>query len=233
VALKPLPKKQPGLSRKTKVVVAVISVLALAGGAWGVAAARSKDKKAEVVVPKEYTVEALKAKAAEANPGRMFEQMDQIRERKDLTDQQKHQIWENVHTVMEVRQEQRINAYFAAKPTEQLAMLDREIDRMVATSKQIEQRRAERPRNDRTPGGGSPVGVSGRPGGPAGPGGPGAGQPGGPQGRFRGTSTRLERKAHSESRNPDQHAREHAYRAALDQRAEQRGVQLPMRGPAR
>ena len=123
--------------------------------------------------------------------------------------------------------DQRMNEYFAAAEPQKLAILDSHLDEMQARVKEFQQRRAQRPQGESNraapaqPGGSAAPAVSGRPGGP---------DRHGP-GNSHGQPSRERRKAHSESRNPDSSARRNAYFAALNARAEQRGIQMPWGGP--
>lgn len=244
----------PALLQNRKVIFAVAGVLVLGAVVWGgVSWSRHSS---QPPVPREFTVEAIKAKMeTENDPGKVWEQMHQLRERTDLTEEQRRQAFENAHAVMEEQMNKRLDAYFAATDEKQrLAMLDRDIDEMQRRMKERQQREAQAGRTGgpgaRGPGGGGSggppraTGGAGGSGGGAGvaqgpqaPGGaPGTAAPGGgPPGGWRGGGppTREQQKMRTESRDPDQSARRMAYFTALRKRAEQRGIQMPTfgRGP--
>jgi len=222
--------------RDHKIVFTTIGILALASGTWGVVSL-SRNRKA--AVPKEFTVAALNAEAQE--PGKVFEQIHQAMGRTDLTDEQKHEIRENAHAVMEIQMDRRVDSYFAAKTdSERQALLDQQLEEMQSLRKEWEQRRAQRQQEGANlgaapsqPGGGAgPVGTAGGTGPDGVPGAPPAGGPPagfdrGRRGDHSGPPSREQRKMHTESRDPDRSARRMAYFTALQQRAGQRGIQLP------
>lgn len=222
-----------------KMLFAALGVLVLGAAVWG---GVSWSRHSPSSVPKEFTVEALKAKVeAENDPGKVWEQMHQVRDRKDLTEEQRHQVFENAHAVMEQQMDKRLDAYFATTDEKQrVALIDRDLDEM---QKRMKERQARESQNPTTrPRGGPEAGRSGR-GGMGGPGGggggtvaqgsgggPGAGPGGGPPGGRRGEPTQQQRKMRTESRDPDQQARRMAYFSAMQKRAQQRGIQMPMFG---
>jgi hypothetical protein len=165
-----------------------------------------------------------------------------------LNDQQRHELWGDVHNAMEQQMEKRMDTYFAAAPAQRTAILDQQIDEMQARMKEWQQRRTQdgqTPRDpnsrrlgDRTRRPEAP-GTSGRPaaapGGSPPPANAGGGPGGGPGGGgFRGDRhgppSREQRKDHFESRDPDSRARRMAYTSAMQARAQQRGIQMPMMG---
>lgn len=215
------------------VILSAVAVLLVGGGAWGLTAYARHKRSA---VPKEFTAVALKN---EQDPGKMFEKVHQAMERTDLTDQQKHAIRENAHDAMESRMEARMNEYFQASGAQKQAVLDRHLNEMVVRMKEMEKRRAEWQAKNGTfqlaggPGGGPPWMRGGQGGPAAGPGsnGQAAGGAGGDRrGGNSGDSQRDRRKQWTESRDPDQHARRMAYFTAMQQRAKQRGIEMPFHG---
>jgi hypothetical protein len=227
-----------------RVLLAAAGVVTLGGGIWGyVAWAGSRGPE----VPKELTVEALSAESE--NPGQLFQHMREIRDREDLTEEQRHAVFQNVRTVMESRMNERLDEYFTAPEPQRQAILDRHLNDMQTWMAEIRQQRAQREaagqsspgRTDSGGGSGTSGNTAGRSGsggtasagsGPP-PGGPGAGPPpDGPgwRGDRHGPPTQAERKMRSESRDPDQMARRMAYFTALRKRAEERGIELPFPG---
>jgi uncharacterized membrane protein len=208
-------------NRKLIAALVAAGVVLVGGGAYGVVSYVKAKKNA---VPKEFTVAALKADSQD--PRKMFEKIHEAMSRPELNDQQREAIHDNARAVMEAQMDQRISAYFDAPEPQRKAILDKQIDEMQAHMKEWQQRRAREeaargPAGDRAPGG--------QPGGPPNAGSP----PGGPRdGRGPGghASTPQQRKARSESRDPDASARRMAYFAAMRQRAEERGIQMPFGG---
>lgn len=221
---------------RRKILLASVVLLVLGLGTWGVAALSKGHK---TTLPRELSPDALKA--VSDDPGKVFERVHQAMESGKLTEEQRHELMQNVRSTMEAQMDKRMDEYFTAGEKEKQAILDRHIDEMQARMKEMEQRRARWNRDGtaRSADRGQP---SGPPGGGAGGGGaanavasgaPAAGNApsGGPSwGDRRGPPTRQERKMFMESRDPDKMARRMAYFAAIRQRAEQRGIQMPWPG---
>ena len=214
--------------RNRKVLLATAGVLILGLATWGVAALSRGNK---TTLPKELSAAALKA---EADPGKVMQRVHEAMERGNLTDEQRHEVWENAHTVMEAQMDKRLDEYFTANESQRPAILDRQLDEMQAHMREWQQRRGQSDRqgSDRGPASGqrgpANATASGRAGGPPRDHGPGFGgdHRGGGDHHW-GPPTHEQRKQHFESRDPDRTARRTAYFAALSQRAEQRGIQMP------
>lgn len=229
--------KQPSSNRRKGLIIAA-AILVVGGGAWGLSAAY-KAKKNEL--PKELSVESLRAKAAD--PMKLHQELDQAMSRPDLNEVQREKLRDNMHVLREEHEDQRINAYFAAPEAERKVMLDKQLDEMQAHMKEWQQRRAANPgrgatgeanrgprdANRASRSGGSSGGSGG--GGQASVGGAGGPRPGGPGGRGPRNHTQAERKQRSESRDPDQTVRRYAYMQALQGRAKERGIDMPFHGP--
>lgn len=229
-----------GILLQKKVILPVVSLLVLVRGVWAVVGTRDHTPS----VPKEFRPESLKA-VANQDPRQMFERAREAMNDPKLTEEQRHQIWENMHQVREEQENRRLDEYFAAPETQRVAILDRDIDEMLPRMREMEKRRAEWQRTLATnPAAEPPWGRFGprdrRPGeqgvrGGAGGGtqaAAGQGNAAGPQQQAqRPSPTREQRKARSESRSPDQGARRMTYMTALRKRAEQRGIQMPRFGP--
>lgn len=186
-------------SNKNRVwVIAAVVGLAGAAGVWGLAATGG-DATAEPDVPRDLTVDALKEQAK--NPVQMFENMRGLRDREDLTDEQRQQVRRNVWQVMRATLDERMEQYYAAAPEDQNAVLDAQIDQFQSMRDSWAQRRKER--EARREGGERP------------------------EGSWRRETTQQERKERSEGRNPDQMARRMAYFSAIRARAMQRGIDMP------
>lgn len=212
------------------------AVLLLAGSTWAVTAMVKHRKSA---LPKDLTAEALKTDSAK-DPHQVFERVHEAMSKGNLSEEQRHQVWENAREAMEARMDERIDTYFAAKTDlEKQAVLDRDLDEMQAHMKEWQQRRAQwqqqraaqggsggsAGRPSAGPGGGGPGGGPGPAGGPSvSGGGDRRGGPGGHQ------HSRQERKTRSESRDPNKRAQRMAYFTAMGQRAQQRGLSMPFGG---
>jgi hypothetical protein len=162
--------------------------------AWGATQWRGNGD--QVAVPKELTVEGIKANATD--PGRAMDAMRATMDRTDLTDEQREQVRRNMREVWEQSMTERVEEYYAASEEDKVAVLDKHIDEMEAWRKAWEERRAEREKD-------------------------GADGDRGPRGPM-GSQTREERKERSESRDPDKTARQMAYFMAIQGRMAQRGI---------
>ena len=225
---------------KTVGIMAAGVLLLLSGAVWAVVSWAGGDR--HPAVPKDLTVASLQANAND--PAKLAQTMRDLRERKDLTEEQRREVFHNMGQVREAETDKSIDEYFTAAPEQKNAVLDRQIDRFQEVMKAM------------GPGGG-PGGWGRRPDGgqPNGPRGPRAdgqngqrpddhggqqgnqarrpdGQdhgPGGPGGRGRG-NTPDARKRRSESQDPDRTAKRMAFRSALMARAKERGIQMPFPG---
>jgi hypothetical protein len=222
---------------KRKILLVPAAILVLGASVWGVAAL-AKGKK--TTLPKEFSVAALKA--VSADPGKVFARVHEAMNRTDLTDQQRHELHENVHQVMEAQMNERLDEYFKAPASDRQAILDRQLDEMQAHMREMQQRYGQSGRPNRGddrrqngPGDAGPAATgTGGPNVAGGPNGAGGGPGQGWHDRHHGPSTRQERKLHSESHDPDQRAQMMAYRTALRKRAQERGIQMPFgMGPPR
>jgi hypothetical protein len=217
VAKSPKSPTSSGSSGRSKVWwIAGVATLVIAGGVWGAVAWWGHAKGATVALPKELQFDSLKAQAEE--PEKMAQTMHDMREREDLTEEQRHAAFENMRRVWETELDQRIDEYYAAPEAEKTAVLDRQIDEFTERMERMRQvHEQDRQANQR-----------------------GEGEARGdreatsrPRRDWRQRMAEMsvqERKTRSESRNPDQTARHMAYFAAVRQRMEQRGIQMP-RGP--
>lgn len=185
---------------------AVVALSAAAAGYMLVGG--SSDRAA--AIPKDMSVAALKVQA-ETDPGKMMEKMRETMRRDDLTDEQRREIGANMRQVWQSMMTDRVNEWYEAQTEdEKIAILDRQIDEFMHRMAEWQQRREERERE------GGEDGAEERE-------------------RMRqmwANPSREERKARSESRNPDQMARMMVYIAAVRGRMDQRGIQMPQgRGP--
>jgi TolA-binding protein len=223
------------LMRNRKVLFTSLGILLVAGAVLGaVALGRSGHK---TTLPKDLA-QAIKTESND--PRKLMETVHEAMSRPGLTDDQRHEIFQNVRTVMEAQMDKRMDEYFAATTESQKqAILDRQIDEMQARMKEWQQRRAQRdqqqqqgqPGTDRgSQRGGNNAAAGGAAAGPGAAPAAGGNQGPGFRGR-RGPPSHEERMRHTQSRNPDQSARRMAYFTAMRARAQQRGIQMPWGPP--
>lgn len=209
------------LGKPKIIVVQVAVVLAIAGGVWGYSAWSGDASSEANAVPPELTVEALKTQMDD--PGKMMQTMRQTMRRDDLTDEQRAEVRRNMREVWQSTMDERVDEYFAAATEkDKNVVLDRQIDEFQERMKEWETRRQERERErerERE--------ARGR-----------DGDADGQQTtesrderrrqwrRFAGSQTREQRKARSESRDPDRTARWMVYFTAMRKRASERGVEM-------
>lgn len=189
-------------------VTAVLGALVLGGGAWGLV--RWKNSEPPSTLPKDLTYESLKKKQQES-PLKVMDSMRDAMRNEELTDEQRQELRQNMRRVWTETLSARVDEYFAATPEKQIDILDKHIDEFQARMKEFEARRkeweAERAKEAKERGN----------------------EPGRPEGGPRnfGPQTQEERKTQSESRNPDQMARQMAYFVAVQKRAAERGITMP------
>jgi len=195
----------PNLTSPKGFAIVVGVVLSLGAIGWAVSA-RSASARTTSTLPKELQIDALKAQTAD--PAKVWETAREARQREDLTEEQRRELGRNMREVVRTAMNERVDAYFNAPEDQKVALLDAQIDQFVAMRQEWEKERQNRP--------GANEGEPNR----------------GPRDRegFQMPSQE-ERKSRSESRNPDQMARQMAYFSAMQQRAKERGIQMPGRGP--
>ncbi len=148
-------------------------------------------------LPQELSVETLQAQADE--PGKLMGTARDTLRREDLTDEQRRQALRNMREVWRSTLTDRMEEYFDASPEEKVAVLDQHIDQLQARMKEWEKRRDESEED-------------------------------GDRERFRnlfGQMSQQQRKARSESINPDRTARALAYFSAVRSRMAERGIKMP------
>lgn len=196
------------------VVITLSSVVLLGGAAWGLIAWTGSGETASTL-PEELRLETLR-KNAESDPGAMRTTMMNSFRRDDLTEEQRREARENMRTVFEERLDNNINEYFTASEEDKTVVLDRQIDefqkqmeewrgQMEEMRKEREARRAEREKNGEKADDERDEGAR----------------------RWAGPQTREERKARSESNNPDKMAKRFAYFNAAQKRMTERGIETP------
>ncbi len=202
------------------VILAGALIAALGGGAWAVVHFTGGAKDAEATtaaLPEEYTVEKIKASAAE-DPAVVMERMRNFMDRTDLTEEQREQARKNMREAMDQMMGQRVDEYFAAKTDdEKNAVLDKHIDEMQKFMKAMEERRRQEEEKEAAEGD-DPEKKAER------------------EKRReemrKGWANRsqAERKTDSETRDPNKSAQRMAYFGAMMRRSAERGIQMPRFG---
>lgn len=193
-------KSTPQPPRRRWILLSSLVVVLAAAGVWGYSQSRAEPA-AESALPEEYSKEKLAALAD--NPGEMFRTIRLAMDRADLTDQQKDALRESAFELREAREQAEVDRYFAASEGERQAILDEAIDRMEQWRRDRERERnsaASQPSDRRD------------------------------RRRDRPPPSQAERKTRSETRSPDKQARQMAYRKAMRERMQQRGIQPPRWG---
>lgn len=157
--------------------------------------------------------------------GTMQERMDSLRGIEDS--QERRNAMRNA--MGEARQEQ-IDEYFAATPEQRVKLLDKQIDEMQKMREEMQKRRTEAEANgttrpDRGARGERGGGRDGQT-----PGGAGRGAEGGDRGERGGADRGGRGGGGGGANNPAARAQRTEYRAAMANRAKERGIEMPGRG---
>lgn len=185
---------------KTPWILSAAGVVVVAGVAIGYVAWPRGAANASALPP-ELSVEALKAQSSE--PGKMMDTMRDAMRRDDLTDEQRRELGRNMREVWQTTMTARMDEYYSASEEEKNDVLDRHIDEFERFRAEMEKRRAEREKS-------------------------GEDERDRERGRATfGAQSQEERKARSESRNPDQMARMMGYFSAMRTRMTERGIKPP------
>jgi hypothetical protein len=200
-------------SRKV-LILAAGGLIVATGAAWGIWAwSRARDANASDL-PSEYSVAALQKETK--NPEQAMETVGGLMRRQDLTEEQRHEAFQNLRKVREARFEENIDEYFAAAPEEKDAVLDRHIDEFQEFMKEMEKHRdewrraREQERQNQNQNGNQNQSDESR--------------RDRWQSRFR---TREGRQQASEGHDPDRMARRMSYFSALRKRMSERGIEMP------
>ena len=126
---------------------------------------------------------------------------------KELSDEERHRLMQNMHTLMREAMAEKAEKFNKATPEEQVAMLDKDIDEMIARRAEWEKRRAEWDKKREKDSDEDKEKERDRRRGPR-------------------QRTTQERKSRMEGGNPDQHAKMRKYHRALMARAKERGVSI-------
>ena len=145
----------------------------------------------------------LSVDALKQNAGNRTGLRDALRD-ESLTDEQRRELRRNMRAARRSAMQERMDAYFAAAEQDRQAILDQHIDEFQSRMKQWENRSKAEKKEDQER-----------------------------REEFRSQffgRSKQERKANSESRNPDQTAQRMGYMTAVRGRMAQRGISMPGRG---
>src|SRR5262245_8992299 len=127
--------KKPQPSPRNKVIaIAAVVVLVVGAGVWAFVAHHRSDT--GIDIPKEYTLASLKG----AEPRDMGNLFRELRDRNDLTDAQREEIFRNMRELREQRDKARVDEYFATPESQRKEVLDKHIDEMQKAWREREQR---------------------------------------------------------------------------------------------
>ena len=208
------------MSRRGLSTIAVVGIMAagaliLAAGAWAIVAWTGESNEQQSDLPEELRLATLQRNAQES-PEKLAETMMNTFDREDLTEEQRRQVRQNMREIRRAETEKRVEEYFAAKEQEKQAVLDRHIDEMLENLEKMREsfeKRRQQWEEQRRERGESEDDEAAR-----------------QERRRRMIGTAQERKARSEGRDPDSMARQVAYREAMRDRMQERGLEMP-RGP--
>lgn len=175
-----------------------VGIVAVGGAAWGFLG-KSTPEKRVVPVPEPFQLKNMQAKMDQ--PGEM-KRLFTSAAYQGLTKAQQHQVIQNKGAAYEQMWEDRLDDYFEAEEAEREAILDEHLDDLAASlnrgAKQEQGKTKKQASYEEGKG----------------------------QKKSSGDWSRQERKAKSESVNPDKLARQIAYKHAMTQRADARGIDL-------
>ena len=204
-----------GLGRIAVVGMVGAGALILGGGVWALVAWTGESNERQSDLPEELRLATLQ-KNAQESPEKLAETMMNTFDREDLTEEQRRQVRQNMREIRRAETEKRVEEYFAAKEQEKQAVLDRHIDEMLENLEKMREsfeKRRQQWEEQRRERGESKDDEAAR-----------------QERRRRMIGTAQERKARSEGRDPDSMARQVAYREAVRNRMQERGLEMP-RGP--
>jgi len=183
-------------------LIASAGILVAGAAVWGLSG--RPEVRSEIDMPKGLSAEEIKQQAV-TDPGRLRETVREAARNENLTDAQRRQLAGNMREAWRSGMNERVTEYVNAPDDEKDAVLDKHLDEMQARWKEWEKRREEEDKK---------------------------GEESGREDfrRLFGERSQQDRKADSESRNPDEMARGMAYFNALRSRAAERGIPMP-RGP--
>jgi hypothetical protein len=149
---------------------------------------------------------------AQVEPAKLWEEM----RKPGLSDKEREELGHKMHEARQAEMDARMKDYFKASDGEKQAILDKQIDEFEKQRKEWEERRKQEEERRAAAGEKPDDGPTSRP----------------AHDWRQQQSTPEERKARSESRDPDKMAKQMAYFAALQARMKERGIQMPF-GPGR
>lgn len=208
--------RKQAISSPTTLGVGALCLLLCMGGAWAFLRSSEPKPTSKTGLPEDLTAEAMRKQAKE-DPGALFAKGREVREREDLTEEQRREAGRNMWRAMMGVMDERVDEYYTAAPEQQNEVLDRHIDEWTERMKEWEKRREEWRRGERDDERTDEEREQER--------------------RERARrwmgANREERKARSESRDPDAMARRMGYFMAMRKRATERGIDLPGPGGPR
>ncbi len=242
------------MNRPRNWLIAGAVFLLVAGGGWWMIWARGDRQLAEVQQLSEQLWSNMRDENLTRDQRR--EMFDHFRTKMDaLSPEQRDQFRESQEQRWMAREQEQLSQFFALSPTDRIAELDRQIDRMANWRQEREARRArdeasgedrgrrEGRRGDRAPDGGPGGGPRGGPGSadgdgrrgpPGGSDGPGGrGGDGGGRRSLRGANPQQVnewRRARLDATTPQYRAQRDEYRRLMRERMQQRGFQTPTFG---
>ncbi|HKQ48424.1 MAG TPA: hypothetical protein VJZ71_10175 [Phycisphaerae bacterium] len=187
-------------------LISGVLVVALGAGAWGLTAVLSEPPPSET--------QLLLAEARE-DPNKLIEKMRD----ESLTEEQREKLRQNMREVFESRMDEAVNEYYAAKPEDREAIINRHIDEMEKWRKAREDREREEQEKARSSGKSDEEIEKERE------------KEREERRKNRENRSREERKSDSETRSPDSRARRMAYRDAMRKQMQARGIEPPRWGP--
>lgn len=183
-----------------------VLVVALGAGAWGLSIALTDPPPSET--------QLLIADAKE-DPSKLMEKMRD----ETLTEEQRDRLRQNMREAFESRMDEAVNEYYAAKPEDREAIIDRHIDEMEKWRKAREDREREEQERAKASGKSEEEIEKDRE------------KEREERRKNRANRSREERKSDSETRSPDSRARRMAYRDAMRKQMQARGIEPPRWGP--
>ena len=115
-------------------ILAIVGLAGAGAGVWALTGSKQPEEKGPVI-PKEFTVDALK----KVNPEEAFDKFREIRERTDLTEEQREKIRENADQVREQMMDERLKEYFSTPKADRNKVLDKQIDELEKMRNRFEE----------------------------------------------------------------------------------------------
>ncbi len=189
-----------------KTILPAIGIALMLGAAVWAFVARPSGPLADSTLPPELSVEALRQVQAN-DPGRIRQTMRETFQNQEFTGEQRAELRRNMRVLRNDMMNERVDEFYASSAEDENAVLDAHIDEFKKRMDDWQKRREEQKKEE---------GASDR-------------DAENHRRRF-AQRTKSERKSQSESRNPDDTARQMIYFSALRARMAERGIQMPSRG---